>query len=476
MTWWFISIKVRKVNSKREASVQIDRRTTGKKEPPGPRGHPLWGSMLDFQRDQLAFILDVARQHGEVAKYRIANLTFYQVNHPEGVKRVLQDNYHNYVKGDLFEKFSPLIGHGLFVSDGPLWLRQRRLMQPAFHRQQIAIFGQIMTGSALQMLERWETAAHTGQPLEVFSEMTGLTMQVVTQALFSAQLPGTRQALSRAITTLLDHVAFTFEVPFYPPVQVPLPRNLRLRRALQELDRLVYAIIRERREHPVETGDLLSMLMEARDEDTGAGMTEKQLRDEVLTLFLAGHETTANTLTWTFYLLSQQPAVVRQLHAELDQVLGGRVPTPADYPSLAYTRMVIEESMRLYPPAWITNRTALVDDEICGYHIPAGAYVAVSPYVTQRDPALWPDPERFDPQRFAPERGAERPRFAYFPFGGGPHQCIGQGFAQLEAALVLATVAQRYHLELVPDHPVEVHASVTLRPRRGLKMTVQQRV
>lgn len=459
----------------KEVFAQIDTRKAHKKEPPGPRGHPLWGSMLDFQKDQLAFILQVARQYGEVVKYRIANLTFIQVNHPQGVKRVLQDNYHNYVKGDLWENFNNILGHGLFVSDGSVWLRQRRLMQPAFHRQQVAAFGQLMTENALHMLARWEAVVDTNQPIEVFSEMTSLTMQVVTQALFSTGLPETNQAIKRAITTLLDHVAFTFDVPFYPPMQVPLPRNLRLRAALKELDRLVYAIIHERQEHPVKNADLLSMLMEARDEETGQGMTEKQLRDEVLTLFLAGHETTANALTWTFYLLAQHPAVARRLQAELDQVLAGRLPTVADTPNLPYTRMVIEESMRLYPPAWITNRTALVDDEICGYHIPAGSYVAVSPYVTQRDPALWPEPERFDPGRFTPERSAERPRFAYFPFGGGPHQCIGQGFALLEATLVLATVLQRYALELVPDHPLELHASVTLRPRDGLKMRIRER-
>ena len=455
-----------------EVFAQIDTRKAGRQDPPGPRGHPLWGSMLDFQRDQLRFILDVARRYGDVAQYRIANLSFIQVSHPEGVKRILQENSHNYVKGAMWEKFSFALGHGLFVSEGPLWLRQRRLMQPAFHRQQLAAFGSLMTESALQMLRRWE---RTRQPIDVFAEMTSLTMDVITRALFSARLPETRQALSRAITTLLDHVAFTFEVPFYPPVQVPLPRNLRLRAALQELDRLVYAILRERREHPGETGDLLATLIEARDENTGQGMSEKQIRDEVLTLFLAGHETTANALTWTFYLLAQHPEVAHRLHAELEQVLAGRLPTAADYPSLVYNRMVIEEAMRLYPPAWITNRTALVDDEIGGYHIPAGANVAVSPYVTQRDPALWPEPERFDPERFTPEREAGRPRFAYFPFGGGPHQCIGQGFAQLEATLVLATVAQRYSLALLPGQSVELHPSVTLRPRRGLKMAVVEK-
>jgi len=463
------------MNMTRNVSTEVNISKRVLKEPSGPRGVPLWGSMFAFQKDKQRFILDVAREHGDVAKYRIANLSLYQVNHPQGIKRVLQDNYHNYVKGDLWENFSVIVGHGLFVSDGPVWLRQRRLMQPAFHRQQVATFGQTMTDNALQMLERWESAASTGEPIEVFSEMTRLTMQVVTQALFSTGLPGTLQALNRAITTLLDYASFTFEVPFYPPVQVPLPRNLRLRSALKELDRLVYAIIRERRENPVETADLLSMLMGARDEETGEGMTEKQLRDEVLTLFLAGHETTANALTWTFYLLSQHPEVAGHLHAELEQVLAGQVPTLADVQNLPYTRMVIEESMRLFPPAWITNRTALEDDEICGYHIPAGSYVTVSPYVTHRDPELWPQPDQFDPGRFAPENAAGRPRFAYFPFGGGPHQCIGQGFAVLEATLVLATVAQRYDLQIMPGSRVEVHPSVTLRPRHGLKMTILER-
>jgi cytochrome P450 len=434
----------------------------------------LVGSLFDIMRDRLGFVLNVATQYGDVVKYRMANMTLIQVNAPEGVQRILQENNHNYIKGASFDVFRVFVGNGLFTSEGDFWLRQRRLLQPIFHRQKLAAFGEMMTQATLEMLERWHPKAAQGRPLDMAQEMTSLTMQIVTRALFSSAIPGQAQAIGGAITTILADITFRFDFPFYPPLGVPTLYNLRVRAAQRLLDRTIYAIIDERRRHPVDVDDLLSLLMTARDEETGEGMSDKQLHDEVLTLFIAGHETTANALSWAWFRLSNQPEIERRLRAELNGALGGRVPSMDDLSRLPYGRMVIDETLRLHPPAWVTNRTALQDDVVCGYHIPAGATIAVSPYVTHRLPAFWENPEGFDPERFSPERSARRPPFAYFPFGGGPHQCIGKGFALMEAQLILATVMQRYRLELVPGHPVLELAQTTLRPKYGIKMILRE--
>ena len=332
-----------------------------------------------------------------------------------------------------------------------------------------------MTEATLEMLDRWRPLADRGQPLDVATEFSRLTMEVVTRALFSTSVEGDIGTIGRAIATLLDDVTFRFTFPFYPPLRVPTPRNRRFLAARATLDEIVYGIISGRRRSPGEHEDLLALLMEARDEDTGEGMSDKQLRDEVITLFLAGHETTANALTWASYLLSTHVAVARRLQAEVDEALGGRIPAASDLSRLPYTRMVIDETLRLYPPAWITNRRAIEDDTVCGYRIPADATVSISPYVTHRDPRLWENPEGFDPDRFSPERAAGRPHYAYFPFGGGPRQCIGKGFALMEATLVLALLYQRCEMHLVPGRKVETMALATLRPRYGMWMRAHPR-
>jgi cytochrome P450 len=349
------------------------------------------------------------------------------------------------------------------------------MAQPAFHQRRVTAFGDLMTDATLAMLERWRPSVAQRQPLDVATEFMHLTLEVATRALFSASVERDVDAIGRAITTLLNEVTFRFTFPFYPPLKVPTPRNRRFLAAQATLDGVIYGIIAERRRQPGEHDDLLALLMEARDEKTGEGMSDRQLRDEVITLFVAGHETTANALSWSSYLLSTHVAVARKMRAEVDEALQGRIPTAADLPNLPYTRMVIDETLRLYPPAWITNRRAIEDDTICGYRIPADAIVSISPYVTHRDPTLWQNPEGFDPDRFAPERSSGRPHFAYFPFGGGPHQCIGKGFALLEATLVLALLTQQYELHLVPGRRVETVAMATLRPRYGMWMTAHPR-
>jgi cytochrome P450 len=420
--------------------------------------------------------LGLASTYGEVAKYRVAHMKIYQVNSPAGVGRLLHDNHRNYSKEvATFGTLKLILGNGLFTSDGDFWRRQRRLAQPAFHRRRVAAFGELMTDATLAMLERWRPRVVQGQPLDVAAKFMRLTMDIVTRALFSTSVERDIDTIGDAITTLLNDVAFRFTFPFYPTLKVPTPRNRRFLAARATLDRVVYGIISGRRQRPGEHDDLLALLMEARDEETGEGMSDEQLRDEVITLFVAGHETTANALTWASYLLSTHVAVARRLETEVDEVLRGGIPTPADLPELRFTRMVIDETMRLYPPAWITNRRAIEADTVCGYRIPAGATISISPYVTHRDPTLWENPEGFDPDRFSAERSASRPHYAYFPFGGGPRQCIGKGFALMESTLVLALLTQRYGLHLVPGRPVEAVAMATLRPRQGMWMRAHSR-
>ncbi len=452
--------------------------------PPGPRTLSPLGSMVDLMRDGTKFVCDMAHMYGDVVKYRVAYMTLYQVNHPDGIHRILQENNRNYSKGEvMLSLLKPIVGNGLFTNEGESWLHQRRLMQPTFHRQHIAAFGEMMVRATLETCERWEPAARAGTPLDIMTEMSSLTSQIATQALFGTCVTVEANAVGRAVTELLEQVSFRFQVPFYPPAPVPTSRNRRYLAALRTLDEAVYGIINTRKrvpgkEQPSEGGDLLSLLMQARDEETGKGMSDKQLRDEVITLFIAGHETTAVALAWTWYLLSQHPAVEQRLHEELAGALGDhhtqRVPAATDLSNLPYTLMVIEEAMRLYPPAWVTNREAVAGDEICGYHIPAKALVVISPYVMHHHPAYWQDPERFDPERFGPERSKDRPQYAYFPFGGGPRQCIGKFFALMEAQMILATLAQRYRLRMAPGHPVKAHAATTLRPLNALTMLIER--
>ena len=456
--------------------ITIDETKLTAQIPPGPRGNVVLGSIGDIYRDRLRFVLDVAGTYGDVARYRVAHMRMYQVSSPEGVGRILHDNHRNYSKDvATFGTLRLFLGNGLFTSDGDFWRRQRRLAQPAFHRRRVAAFGGLMTDATLEMLDRWRPLADRGQPLDVGAEFSRLTMEVVTRALFSTSVEGDISTIGRAIATLLDDVTFRFTFPFYPPLRVPTPRNRRFLAARAALDEVVYGIISGRRRSPGEHDDLLALLMEARDEDTGEGMSDKQLRDEVITLFLAGHETTANALTWASYLLSTHVDVARRLQVEVDEALEGRVPSASDLPNLLYTRMVIDETLRLYPPAWITNRRAIEDDLVCGYRIPAEAMVSISPYVTHRDPRLWENPEGFDPDRFSPEHAAGRPHYAYFPFGGGPRQCIGKGFALMEATLVLALLYQRCEMHLVSGRKVETEALATLRPRYGMWMRTHPR-
>jgi cytochrome P450 len=345
-------------------------------------------------------------------------------------------------------------------------------MQPAFHHKRLSALSTIMTDATSGMLERWQDSTQHGEVLDIAQEMMQLTLRNVGLALLSSDLSDEMDSLGQAFATYRTLLMQYLFMPF-PPLSMPTPRNRRLQATIRVLDTVIKGIISERRKQNRDTGDLLSTLLQTRDQETGEGMTDQQVRDEVMTLLLAGHETTATLLIWTWYLLSQHPEVEDRLHTELDEVLAGQLPTLEHLPRLSYTRMILEETLRLYPSTFSMSRKALTDDEIGGYAIPAKSTILLCPYTTHRHPAFWENPNVFDPERFSPQRAAGRLHFAYFPFGGGPRQCIGNTFALMEAQLILATVAQRYTLRLVSDHKVEPEVLLTIRPRHGLPMTLQ---
>ncbi|MGZ6175584.1 MAG: cytochrome P450 [Candidatus Binataceae bacterium] len=441
--------------------------------PRGPRGDFLLGSLRRVQHEPLELLREGFREYGDVVRYRFGNTHAFLLAHPDHIRHVLHDNHRNYDKNNVdYAMLRRLLGNGLLTSDGAFWLRQRRLMAPMFHRQRVAGFCNLMVNSTLEMFDLWEELALIGEPIDIADEMARLTLKIVAKALFSADVSDDAGAIGAALTEVNRQLGeFSLLDMFW---MIPTPRKRRFRAAVRALDQVVGKIIDERRRSAHRNQDLLSMLLEAVDEETDKGMTPRQVRDEVLTLLLAGHETTANALTWTWYLLAQNPAAADKLHQEVVGVLGRRTPDGLDLPKLPYTRMVVEESMRLYPPAWAISRNAIGDDEIGGYHVRRKTNLIICSFITHRHPEFWEEPERFDPERFSPARSEGRPNFAYLPFGGGPRICIGNSFAMTEAQLVVATVAQRYRLRLVPGHPVELHPLVTLRPRHGMRMTVHR--
>ncbi|MGC1377624.1 MAG: cytochrome P450 [Anaerolineales bacterium] len=442
--------------------------------PPGPKGLPVVGVASQVLKDPLGFFFGAFQQYGDVAYFSIGAKKFYSLGHPDHVQYVLQENNHNYHKASTYEKLRPLLGNGLLTSEGAYWLRQRRLIQPAFHRKRLAVMASVMTDCATNMLDRWQSAADKSQPLNVADEFMRVTLDVVSRTMFSTSAAGSADEIGRNLPIILEHTNEGFWEAF-DLAWLPTPRNRQYQKALSKLDAIIYGIIEQRRQNKENFDDLLTMLLESVDAETGEQMTDEHLRDEVMTIYLAGHETTANALSWGWYLLAQHPEVTARLRAEVDAVLQGRIPTVEDTPNLKYTRMVIDEVLRLYPSVWTIARAPLEADEIGGYHIPPGAVVALSPYITHRHPAFWDEPEKFDPERFSPERAAKRHPFAYFPFGGGPRLCIGNNFALMEATLMLAMIAQRYELSLAADQVIEPQPVVTLRPRYGIQMLVRQR-
>ena len=435
---------------------------------PGPRGQFLLGNLPRARRNPIAFFMDSFRDYGEVVRFRFGPVVGHLVSSSEGANHVLVENNKNYGKQTRgYRNLRYVLGNGLLTSEGETWKRQRRIAQPAFHRQRIAGFAATMVRAADDATAKLES--RRGENMDVHHEMMRLTLRIVGETLLAYDPTDAADEVGAALGFLLRLANERTRRVFDLPPVVPTRENRRFRRALTTLDTVVVRMIAERRKSTTDRADLLSMLIRARDAETGESMDDRQLRDEAMTILLAGHETTANALTFTWLLLSRYPAALRELRAELAQVLGGRNPTADDLPKLAQTRRILQEAMRLYPPAWIIGRSAKGPDQIGGYEIPARSIVFVSPYVVHRHPRLWSDPEGFDPQRFA----REPPRGAYLPFGAGPRMCIGNGFASMEAELVLATMAQRVRFELVPGADVELDPSITLRPRNGVRMRIR---
>ncbi|OJH36348.1 cytochrome P450 [Cystobacter ferrugineus] len=443
--------------------------------PPGPKGHWLLGNLPERRADPLTLFLRGRERYGDVVRYPMGPLLMYQLSHPDDVKRVLVDNAQNYQKTALMQRLRPVLGEGLLLSEGDFWKRQRRLAQPAFHRERMEGIATLITRLVEESLPRWDALAARGEPFDLCAELMRLVLSITGQVLFSTDLSGSASDMARAVTTVLEELNHRVLSALPLPALLPLPGHLRLRSAIRVLDRIVYGIIDGRHRGTKASGDLLSLLMDARDADTGEGMSDRQLRDEVMTLVLAGHETTANALAWTFLLLHQHPEAARRLVEEVTSVLGERTPTFQDLSRLRYTARVFDESMRLYPPAWLISRVALADDVLGGYMLPRGSIVVMLPYVIHRHPAFWERPDSFDPDRFLPERTGTRPRFAWLPFGGGQRMCIGSGLALLEGQMCLAMLARRYRFQLVPEHPVVPQALVTLRPRFGLRVIAWRR-
>ena len=442
-------------------------------EAPGPRTFWPGGNVFYFRREPLKFLARMAREYGDVVRFKAGPQRIFLLNHPDHVRDVLVTHHERFHKGRALKRSKRLLGESLLTSEGEFHRRQRRLAQPAFHRQRINSYGSVMVEYAERAGARWRE----GETIDVSAEMMRLTLAVVGKTLFDADVESDADEVGAALTEVMELFDFLM-LPFSELLEkLPLPPQRRFLRARARLDSVVYRIIEERRRSATDRGDLLSMLLLAVDEEGDrTGMTNEQLRDEAMTLFLAGHETTANALTWAWHLLAQNAEAEGRLHEELDSVLeGGRLPTAEDFAALRYTEMVVAETMRLYPPAWAIGRLAIEDHEVGGYLIPRGSLVLICQYVMHRDPRFFPDPERFLPERWTAEAKASRPQFSYFPFGGGQRRCIGEGFAWTEAVLMLATLARRWRLRPAPGASVEPHPRITLRPKGSVPMIVERR-
>jgi cytochrome P450 len=440
--------------------------------PPGPKGGPIMGVMRDFNRDQLGFIERAQREYGDVVWMRFLYVPAIFLYHPDDVEYVLVTNSRNFIKSMSLRSnfFQRLVGNGLLTSQGEEWKRARRLSQPAFHRERVASYGNVMVDYTERLTSKWRE----GETSDIHRDMMRLTLEIVVQSLFSADVSRDVDEVGATLKELVRPFAAQATLKWILNNRLPTPAHLRFHALARKIDNVVYRIIAERRASGKDEGDLLSMLLAARDED-GSQMDDRQLRDEVMTLFLAGHETTALTLAWSWYLLGTHPEAEKKFHAELDEVLGDRAPTAADLPRLKFTEQIARECMRLYPPAYGLGREAINDCEIGGYRVLAGTQIFMFQWATQRDPRFYDEPLAFKPERWTEEFAERLPKYAYFPFGGGPRACIGASFAMMEIILCLAAIGQKFRLEIVPDHPVSIYPAMSLRPKDGIKVVVKSR-
>jgi cytochrome P450 len=417
----------------------------------------------------LDFLLELARL-GEVVQYASPYGPVRAFNHPDHVHQILHRP--NFRRTALIKQ---ALGEGLLTSNGPRWLTQRRLMQPRFRQNVVTQFVPTINEVTSAAFDRWQRSADQGQTLDLAAELTRLTLQIVVRTLFSAQIDEEAGVLSGAIAAAIEDLGHIAGTIFGIPLAINPTRNQQFKSAMATMDRFAYELIDRRRRQSPRPDDLLSLLIEAQEKDAGPASGDVQLRDEVVTLLVSGHETTSLSLSWACYLLCRHPAAERRLCRELDEVLQGRLPTADDLPKLCYTRMVLEESMRLYPPVWTMSRQAQLDDQIAGYRVAAGSVVIVSPYVLHRRADCWAEPEWFDPERFSPERTEGGQRRAYLPFSSGQHVCLGNHFAMMEGALILARIYQRFRIQLAVEGPVEPYPVLTLRQRGGLPATLERR-
>ena len=446
----------------------------GYRFPPGLKLNlPLYLSRRFFRVGNPILLFEhLTATYGRMAHYKVGPSHIVLVNQPEFIREILVVQPQNFIKERTQKRMKILLGEGLITSDGEVHKRQRRIAAPAFHRQRIQAYGELMAERAAAMRSQWKP----GTEIDVSAEMMSLSLQIVAGTLFAQEVTPDIESINHEVNVIMKLYNFLIALPRAEDyLHLPIPGLMRFRRARRHLDEVVHRMIADHRASGVDSGDLLSMLIRSRDDEDDTSMSDEQLRDEVITIFLAGYETVANVLAWTWMLLAQNPEAEARLHAELDEVLAGRLPTLEDLPQLRYTEMVIAESMRLYPPAWAMGRQATVDVNIGPYFLPAGTYFFFSQYLIQRDPEHFPDPLRFEPERFTPENKAGRSKFVYFPFGAGSRQCIGESFAWMEATLALATLAQRWRLQLVPGQRLEVQPKITLRPKYGIRVIPELR-
>ncbi len=433
----------------------------------------LLSALSSLRHNTPLYLLEITRKYGDFVRYKVGNVNAVVLNHPDAIKHILQDNHRNYTKDTIqYNALSKITGKGLLTADGDLWFRNRRLQQPAFVRPRLVRLDEVVIPAAQQMMEQWQTAMQRGEAVDIDAAMMRLALTVVGQAMFGVNLAEDATELTEATMTALDHIIYLTRNPISPPEWFPTAENRKFRTALTRLDAAIAALIARRRLAKEPKEDLLGMLLAAQTQ-ADPPLTEQQLRDELITILVAGHETVASALTWSWYLLAKYPAEWQTLHHEVRAALQGSVPTVADLERLPFTAQVFDEALRLYPPAWLITRKAIAEDTIRGEIITPGTLIIISTYAIHRHPQFWRQPEQFVPARFAPSEENTRPRYAYIPFGGGPRLCIGNNFALTEARLVLAAVTQRFRLVLEQGQAVQMDALVTLRPHGGLPMKLQ---
>jgi len=435
------------------------------------RGAPVLGALLPIRKDPLNFFVNIRRALGDVVKVNVGNDQILFVADPEIIAHVLETNHRNYIKSRNLKRVASIFGSNVIIADGEDWRRRRKFLRPALTREHIEELAWLVVGDVTTMIERWRLASRQGQPINAAEEFMELTLGVIVKSLLGVDIGPRGLMISRALTVMLAASERRLWTPVNVPTSVPIPSNLALKRAIAQFDQAVYSIIAERRQSGEGRTDILTALLSA-EGDPHDPVSDVDIRDEIVGMIVAGHETTATTLSWAVEALSRHPNIDRRLRAEVQEVLQGRTPTLGDLADLKYCKMVLQETMRLRPPVWTISREALADDHVKGVRIPAGTVVMMSQFVVHRHDGYWPNPEGFDPERFASGEPDGAAKYAYFPFAGGPRKCVGQLFSMNEMLIALPMLIQNFQLSLIPGHPVEMQPMVTLRPRHGIWMLV----